>query len=223
MEVRAAQERQTADQIVPCSSITAREPASTVTEFADGRAMVTVFRPAPGGGFVTTVEDITEQRRAEKRIAHIAHHDSLTGLHNRAAFSDYLATTIDETVRAGGTFAILCLDLDKAEKLRGQRMAPAHLAQIARQAQAFGDPTRLDLAVSLQLAGELCVCDLAWISGRSQNLVSHHLRALKAAELADSRREGKVVFYRLTTVGDRFLSEALVATLREMVEEVEVL
>jgi DNA-binding transcriptional ArsR family regulator len=118
---------------------------------------------------------------------------------------------------------LLCLDLDKAEKLRGQRMAPAHLAQIARQAQAFGDPTRLDLAVSLQLAGELCVCDLAWISGRSQNLVSHHLRALKAAELADSRREGKVVFYRLTTVGDRFLSEALVATLREMVEEVEVL
>ena len=45
--------------------ITARKPASTVTEFADGRAMVTVFRPAPGGGFVTTVEDITEQRRAE--------------------------------------------------------------------------------------------------------------------------------------------------------------
>ena len=59
--------------------ITASEPASIVTEFADGRAMVTVFRPAPGGGFVTTVEDITEQKRAEKRIAHIAHHDPLTG------------------------------------------------------------------------------------------------------------------------------------------------
>ena len=79
--------------------ITAREPASAVTEFADGRAMVTVFRPAPGGGFVTTVEDITEQKRAEKRIAHIAHHDSLTGLHNRAAFSDYLTTAIDEALR----------------------------------------------------------------------------------------------------------------------------
>ena len=59
--------------------ITACEPASIVTEFSDGRAMVTVFRPAPGGGFVTTVEDITEQKRAEKRIAHIAHHDPLTG------------------------------------------------------------------------------------------------------------------------------------------------
>src|SRR6476659_4615063 len=57
--------------------ITASEPASIVTEFADGRAIVAVFRPAPGGGFVTTVEDITEQKRAEKRIAHIAHHDPL--------------------------------------------------------------------------------------------------------------------------------------------------
>ena len=83
------------------------------------------------------------------------------------------------------------------------------------------DPTRLDLAFSLQGGGELCVCDLAWISGRSKNLVSHHLRALKAAELADSRRDGKVVFYRLTTAGDRLLSEALVATGHEMVTKVE--
>ena len=118
---------------------------------------------------------------------------------------------------------LLCLDLDKAEELRGQRMDSSTLGRLARQAQAFADPTRLDLAVSLQRAGELCVCDLAWISGRSQNLVSHHLRTLKAAKLANSRREGKVVFYRLTTLGDRFLSEALVATVRGMVEEVEVM
>ena len=122
--------------------ITAGEPASTVTEFSDGRAMVTVFRPAPGGGFVTTVEDITEQKRAEKRIAHIAHHDSLTGLHNRAAFSDYLATTIDETVRAGGTFAILCLDLDRFKEvndLYGHLVGDALLREVARRLQAVAD------------------------------------------------------------------------------------
>jgi len=119
--------------------IAAGKPASIVTEFSDGRAMVTVFRPAPGGGFVTTVEDITEQRRAEKRIAHIAHHDSLTGLHNRAAFSDYLATTIDETVRAGGTFAILCLDLDRFKEvndLYGHLVGDALLREVARRLQA---------------------------------------------------------------------------------------
>jgi ArsR family transcriptional regulator, lead/cadmium/zinc/bismuth-responsive transcriptional repressor len=51
--------------------------------------------------------------------------------------------------------------------------------------------------------GELCVCDLAWISGKAQNLVSHHLRALKGAGLASSRREGKIAFYSLTEEGDR--------------------
>jgi hypothetical protein len=46
--------------------------------------------------------------------------------------------------------------------------------------------------------GELCVCDLAWISERAQNLVSHHLRVLRDAALARSRREGKMVMYSLT-------------------------
>jgi diguanylate cyclase (GGDEF)-like protein len=122
--------------------ITAREPASIVTEFSDGRAMVAVFRPTPGGGFVTTVEDITEQRRAEQRIAHIAHHDSLTGLHNRAAFSDYLATTIDETLRAAGTFAILCLDLDRFKEvndLYGHLVGDALLREVARRLQAVAE------------------------------------------------------------------------------------
>jgi len=122
--------------------ITASEPASIVTEFADGRAMVTVFRPAPGGGFVTTVEDITEQKRAEKRIAHIAHHDPLTGLHNRAAFSDYLATTIDATVRTGESFAILCLDLDRFKEvndLYGHLVGDALLREVAGRLQAVAD------------------------------------------------------------------------------------
>jgi len=122
--------------------IIAREPASTVTEFTDGRAMVAVFRPAPGGGFVTTVEDITEQKRAEDRIAHIAHHDSLTGLHNRAAFSDYLATTIDESLRTAGTFAILCLDLDRFKEVNdfyGHLVGDALLCEVAQRLQAVSD------------------------------------------------------------------------------------
>jgi DNA-binding transcriptional ArsR family regulator len=57
---------------------------------------------------------------------------------------------------------------------------------------------------------ELCVCDLAWIVERAENLVSHHLRALRAAGLVDSRRDGKMVLYRLTDRG-RLLLSALVS------------
>jgi DNA-binding transcriptional ArsR family regulator len=40
---------------------------------------------------------------------------------------------------------------------------------------------------------ELCVCDLAWVAERADNLVGHHLRVLRAAGLASSRREGGMV------------------------------
>ncbi|UFZ02021.1 EAL domain-containing protein [Bradyrhizobium ontarionense] len=119
--------------------VTADKPASIVAELSDGRAVVIVFRPVPGGGFVMTAEDVTEQKRTEKRIAHIAHHDALTGLHNRASFSDYLATTVDEAVRTGGTFAILCLDLDRFKEindLHGHFVGDELLREAARRLQA---------------------------------------------------------------------------------------
>jgi ArsR family transcriptional regulator, lead/cadmium/zinc/bismuth-responsive transcriptional repressor len=52
------------------------------------------------------------------------------------------------------------------------------------------------------------VCDLAWIVQRAENLVSHHLRALRAAGLADYRRDGKMALYSLTERGQALL-EAL--------------
>ncbi len=82
----------------------------------------------------------------------------------------------------------------------------------ASRARALADPTRLSLATSLRDGDELCVCDLAWISGRPQNLVSHHVRALKREGLAASRREGKIVFYSLSNVGVQLLDAVLGAT-----------
>jgi DNA-binding transcriptional ArsR family regulator len=67
--------------------------------------------------------------------------------------------------------------------------------------RAFADPTRLTVAWALREADELCVCDLAWILERAQNLVSHHLRALRAEGLVDYRREGKMALYSLTERG----------------------
>lgn len=49
-------------------------------------------------------------------------------------------------------------------------------SDVAGRAAALADPTRLRLALALALGGELCVCDVAWISGHAENLASHHLR-----------------------------------------------
>jgi DNA-binding transcriptional ArsR family regulator len=92
---------------------------------------------------------------------------------------------------------LLCIDLDVAEDLRRRRLSINRAERAAGRARALADPTRLLLAAALSEADELCVCDLAWIAERSQNLVSHHLRALKTAGLVRSRREGKMVMYSL--------------------------
>jgi DNA-binding transcriptional ArsR family regulator len=57
------------------------------------------------------------------------------------------------------------------------------------------------LAAALGEGGELCACDLICIAERPENLVSHHLRALRSARLAQSRRDGKMVVYSLTDRG----------------------
>ena len=96
---------------------------------------------------------------------------------------------------------LLCLDLPRAEQLRRERVPAARAHAAAARAQALADATRLGLAAALREGGEMCVCDLAWISERSQNLISHHLRVLREAGLARSRREGKMVMYELTVAG----------------------
>ncbi|HEY7003155.1 MAG TPA: metalloregulator ArsR/SmtB family transcription factor [Gaiellaceae bacterium] len=104
---------------------------------------------------------------------------------------------------------LLCLDLEVAEVLRLHRLPLGEAERAAGRAQALADPTRLMLAAALSRAGELCVCDLAWIAERSQNLVSHHLRALRRERLVRSRRVGKMVMYSLAEEGARLVDAVL--------------
>lgn len=101
---------------------------------------------------------------------------------------------------------LLCLDLPKAESLRAQRLSESSARELADRAKALGDPTRLTLALALAGTDELCVCDLAWVSERAENLVSHHLRALRSAGLVTSRRDGKMVMYSVTGAGRALLN-----------------
>ena len=100
---------------------------------------------------------------------------------------------------------LLCLDLPKAERLREARLDDEAARTMADRAKALGDPTRLTIALALAATDELCVCDLAWVTERAENLVSHHLRTLRAAGLVASRRDGKMVMYALTPAGSALL------------------
>ena len=100
---------------------------------------------------------------------------------------------------------LLCLDLPKAEALRARRLDDDHARRAAERAKALADPTRLTIAAALAATDELCVCDLAWVAERPENLVSHHLRALRGAGLVTSRRDGRMVLYAVTDAGRALL------------------
>jgi predicted signal transduction protein with EAL and GGDEF domain len=60
------------------------------------------------GGFVRTFSDVTERRMAEARILHVAHHDPLTGIANRALFNEKLAQEIGDADGSAGPSVVIC-------------------------------------------------------------------------------------------------------------------
>ena len=113
---------------------------------------------------------------------------------------------------AADTCDLLCLDLPKAEAVRAKQLNAALAEQAAAGAQALADPTRLNVAAALGEADELCGCDLAWITGRSQKLVSHHLKVLRQAGLVEARRDGRIVYFSLTATGVALLRAVMDTT-----------
>jgi diguanylate cyclase (GGDEF)-like protein len=69
-------------------------------------------QPMPGGGWVATYADISERRRAEARIFHMAHHDALTDLPNRLLLHERMQQGFLRCYSNGTSFSLLCLDLD---------------------------------------------------------------------------------------------------------------
>lgn len=104
------------------------------------------------------------------------------------------------------TCELLCLDLPHAELIRAALPETARLESAAGSARALGDLTRLRIAAALLDGGELCVCDTAWVVSAPQALVSHHLRQLRTAGLVSSRKDGRMVMYRLSERGEALLS-----------------
>ena len=83
-----------------------------LTQAPGGRAIEIINRPLKAGGWVATIEDITERTRVDEKIAHLAHYDGLTDLPNRILFRARLEQALD-AIRPGEQLAVLYIDIDE--------------------------------------------------------------------------------------------------------------
>ena len=111
-----------------------------ITTPGNGPRIVTATRlPVKGQDgktqyLISVLNDLTEHKRHEQRIAHMAHHDALTDLPNRAAYNECLNATIDLVANSGDSFALLCIDLDHFKVVNdvyGHTVGDALLREVA--------------------------------------------------------------------------------------------
>jgi len=83
------------------------------TMSGDNRTFSLIFQPLHDAGYVNIYgRDVTARRRAEERVRHMANHDELTGLPNRALFQDRLQQSLRQAQRDNSLVALHMLDLD---------------------------------------------------------------------------------------------------------------
>ena len=112
---------------------------------ANGTRFVTATRLSVAGPdgtpqyLISVINDLTERKRSEQRIEHMAHHDALTELPNRSAFNDCIVSTIGLASVSGENFALLSMDLDRFKSVNdvfGHDVGDALLREVARRLEA---------------------------------------------------------------------------------------
>ena len=87
---------------------------------------------------IKTHEDVTDRRQTESRMAHMAYHDGLTDLPNRAAFLQALTQMIEACEGTDEEFAVLCIDLDGLKEVNdvfGHALGDKLLIEVAQRLQ----------------------------------------------------------------------------------------
>ena len=102
---------------------------------------VTALRNADGeiSGFLGIAYDITERKRREEYTRHVAQHDHLTGLPNRALLHDRLQLALQQAQRSGKGLAVLMIDLDHFKRINdalGHHIGDQLLVSVARRLQS---------------------------------------------------------------------------------------
>jgi diguanylate cyclase (GGDEF)-like protein/PAS domain S-box-containing protein len=112
-------------KIASLNQLPRNSTSSRVDEFSDGRFILVTRQPMADGGWLATHEDITERRRTEAEIIHLARHDALTGLANRAEFNAKLEAVSKRVRRNGGAFTVMMIDLDRFKAVNDTLGHPA--------------------------------------------------------------------------------------------------
>ena len=94
-----------------------RDMVTSDPDITRDRSLSWTFQPMAGGGAVVLVEDITERRRAEARISHLARYDDLTKLPNRVNFRDEIERLLKLPHEASRMSALLFIDLDQFKQV----------------------------------------------------------------------------------------------------------
>jgi diguanylate cyclase (GGDEF)-like protein len=108
-------------------------------ELPDGRIIAQRKKQLADGGWVSTHEDITVRRRAERKVEEMATHDALTGLSNRFEFKQRLEQCLAEVRQRTGKFAVHYVDLDHFKSVNdtlGHTAGDKLLREVAGRIQA---------------------------------------------------------------------------------------
>ncbi|MBD8499857.1 ArsR/SmtB family transcription factor [Paenibacillus arenosi] len=109
---------------------------------------------------------------------------------------------------------IVCYDAEKISALK-HTVDDKEAQGMAQLFKALSDPTRMKMAMYLDKGDELCVCDMAILTGHTIATTSHHLRLMRSLGIAKSRKEGKNVFYSLHDHHIRLLVRMTLEHMRE--------
>jgi diguanylate cyclase (GGDEF)-like protein len=93
------------------------EGGEIVHTFGDDRTLRISHNPVGDGSWVSTVDDITERQRSAAAIAHLARHDGLTGLPNRALFNERFDAALANAEETDNNLAVIAIDLDRFKEV----------------------------------------------------------------------------------------------------------